>query len=102
MSRSNVVRATFLHANLHGNEIVDAILDFPAPCTSRGASFGQASFMVLGLIARLGGGRFEVIAAGNQLLGAGCAGLPSACIERDPAGAERFLRPLARCSVTSG
>jgi hypothetical protein len=65
---------TFIHANLQGTALVDAILAFPSPAVVR-ASYGQYSFLLLGAIARVFGRSFEAIVATNQVAAAASLGV---------------------------
>ena len=60
---------SFVHANLHGPTIVDDILGAPAVAGGRGRGFGQTTFLVLGLVARLAGRTFETVARTNAVCG---------------------------------
>ncbi len=62
---------SFVHANFHGPTILDDILGEPAVAAGRGSSFGQATFLVLGLVARVGGRTFETVARTNAVCGIG-------------------------------
>ena len=72
--RWTVARPSFIHANLHGTGLTEAILDFPRLSSTR-ATYGQFSFLTLGAIAAALGRRFEVIAAANQLFSVATLGL---------------------------
>ncbi len=74
--RLAVCAPTFLLPNCHGGTFVNETFLFPEPVTGLG-SVGQASFLVLGAVARLFGRRFEVVVAANQVVGVlvlSCAG----------------------------
>jgi hypothetical protein len=60
---------SFVHANLHGPTLVDDILGEPAVAGGRGRGFGQATFLVLGLVARIVGRTFETVARTNAVCG---------------------------------
>jgi hypothetical protein len=65
-----LARPTFLHANFHGSMLVEAILNFPEGSGGRDRTYGHFGFLLLGLVARLFGRRFEVVCAANQLFSA--------------------------------
>ncbi len=56
---------SFLHANLHGPALLEAIAAFPEEPTHR-ASYGSASFLILGALSAPFGHRLEAIAVVNQ------------------------------------
>jgi hypothetical protein len=60
---------SFVHANLHGPTLVDDILAEPAVAAGRGSGFGQTTFLVLGLVARVVGRTFETVAWTNAVCG---------------------------------
>ena len=67
----------FIHANCHGYGILEAILGFPSPSSYRG-SFGQGSFLVLGLVENLFGGGWRTVTVTNSVANVGilvCAGI---------------------------
>jgi len=87
--RYAVTTPTFIHANLHGAALTESILDFPRRSTAR-ATYGQFSFLTLGLVAAIFGRVFEVVAATNQLLSVATLGLVawlSARLQRSMAAA---------------
>jgi hypothetical protein len=58
---------SFVHANLHGSQLVGAIFEFPTPAAHR-ASYGQFSFLALGALCRVLGQRIEVLFACQQVI----------------------------------
>ncbi len=74
--RYAATQPSFIHANLHGSALTESILDFPRRSSTRD-TYGQFSFLTLGMIAAAFGRRFEVIAAANQLFSVAALGLLS-------------------------
>lgn len=62
----HVVPATFLHSNLHGPALLDAVLAFPEAPTMR-PEYGRAGFLALGAAARFLGGDFEAVVLANRI-----------------------------------
>jgi hypothetical protein len=67
-----------IHAGFHGYSLLDAIQAFPHPSNVR-ATYGQGSFLVLGLASKLLGGGWQATVWSNEIAGAAlvlaCAGL---------------------------
>src|SRR5438132_7281928 len=61
---------SFVHSDLQGYALIESILDFPAPSTFR-ADYGQATFLVLGALARLLHAGWRGIAAINCVANVG-------------------------------
>jgi hypothetical protein len=68
--RAFVVRPTLVHADVVAPEVVDCVLQFPRVCTTRGASYGQYGFLVLGGLTRLFGSDLSAVFRAVQLVGA--------------------------------
>jgi len=52
-ARAMFVQPTLVHADVAAPELVDCVLQFPLPCTSRGASYGQYGFWTVGALSHL-------------------------------------------------
>jgi hypothetical protein len=76
-----VVKATFVHSNLHGPALLDNVLDFPRPVTFR-AAYGQYGFFALGELAHVFGRSFAVVAAINQVVAAVSLGVAALMARR--------------------
>ncbi|MFT7623396.1 MAG: hypothetical protein ACI9WU_002579 [Myxococcota bacterium] len=64
----------FVHSNFHGTTLAEQIAGFPQPSVVR-AYFGQASFVVLGIPARLASDPWRAILVTNALCGTAALGL---------------------------
>lgn len=67
--RAALVQPTLVHADRAAPELVDCILQFPAPCATRGATYGQYGFLVTGALARLFGRDLNAVFWAMQLVG---------------------------------
>jgi hypothetical protein len=68
--RTVAVHPTLIHADVVAPELVDCILQFPATCTTRGASYGQYGFLVLGALARPFGNDLNAVFRAMAIVGA--------------------------------
>jgi hypothetical protein len=70
MARALFVEPTLIHADVAAPLLVDCVLDFPLPCTNRGASYGQYGFWLTGGLAYLLGGDLSAVFASMQVIAA--------------------------------
>jgi len=68
--RATCVRPTLIHADVVAPELVDCVLQFPAACTTRGASYGQYGFLVLGALTRPFGNDLHALFRAMAIVGA--------------------------------
>jgi hypothetical protein len=68
--RALAVHPTLVHADVVAPELVDCILQFPAACTTRGASYGQYGFLVLGALTRPFGNDLGAVFRAMGIVGA--------------------------------
>lgn len=69
IARALVVQPTLVHADVVAPELVDCVLDAPRICTTRGASYGQYGFQLLGALARPFGHDLDAVFRANQIVG---------------------------------
>jgi hypothetical protein len=69
------VEPTLVHADVVAPELVDCVLQAPRICTSRGASYGQYGFLVLGALTRPFGNDLSAIFQAMRIIGALDVGL---------------------------
>lgn len=68
--RALCVQPTLVHADVVAPELVDCILQFPEHCVTRGASYGQYGFLVLGALTRLFGRDLSAVFRAMEIIGA--------------------------------
>ncbi len=81
VARLAVCAPDFLHVNFRGLRIVEQILAFPTAGENLD-TYGQTSFVVLGVIAKAFGHSFRVIATTNVVFGVMTLGLAGWCAAR--------------------
>ncbi len=64
------VQPTLVHADVVAPELVDCVLQFPRTCSTRGASYGQYGFLVLGALTRPFGNDLSAIFRAMGIVGA--------------------------------
>ena len=67
--RAVAVQPTLVHADVVAPELVDCVLDAPRVCTTRGASYGQYGFLLLGAITRPLGHDLDAVFRANEIVG---------------------------------
>jgi hypothetical protein len=70
VARVVFVQPTLVHADVVAPELVDCVLQFPAACTTRGASYGQYGFFVLGALTRPFGNDLTAVFRATEIFGA--------------------------------
>ncbi len=68
--RTLSVAPTLVHADVVAPELVDCVLEAPRVCTSRGASYGQYGFVLLGTLTRAFGDDLNAVFRAMALVGA--------------------------------
>jgi len=69
IAREIFVQPTLVHADVAAPELVDCILQFPRPCTGRGASYGQYGFWLVGALTQVLGGDLNAVFRAMTLVG---------------------------------
>lgn len=70
IAREMFVQPTLVHADVAAPELVDCVLQFPRPCTSRGASYGQYGFWTVGALSHTLGGDLNAVFRAMEIVGA--------------------------------